>query len=61
MNKKVYMTAQDISSLLGISRSKAYKIIRELNTKLQKEGYLVIPGKVSLKYFEEKYYGFTME
>lgn len=55
------MTAQDISNLLGISRSKAYKIIKELNTKLQKDGYLVIPGKVSLKYFEEKYYGFTME
>lgn len=61
MMNKIYMTAQDISAILGVSRSKAYQIIRELNAELQKEGYFVISGKVSVKYFKEKYYGLTME
>lgn len=61
MRNKVYMTAQDISNVLGVSRSKSYQIIKKLNDELQKEGYLIISGKVSLKYFEEKYYGLTMK
>lgn len=36
--------------------SKAYKIIRELNEELEQRGYIVVPGKVSKRYFYEKVY-----
>ncbi len=36
--------------------SKAYKIIRELNEELEQRGYIVVPGKVSKRYFYGKVY-----
>lgn len=51
---KQYLTAKEVSDALGVSESKAYNIIRELNSQLKEQGYLVISGKVSTKYFEEK-------
>ena len=55
MNKQ-YITAKEISEMLGVSNSKAYSIIRELNTELKERGYLTIPGKVSRAFFFEKWY-----
>ena len=54
---KLYLTAQEIAEMLGVSRSKAYRIVKELNDDLKNQGYLVIPGKVSRKYFSECFYG----
>ena len=48
------MTVEDIQGALGISKSKAYEIIRELNEELKKKGYLVVRGKTSRAYFEHK-------
>ena len=56
MNKQ-YITAKEISEMLGVSNSKAYSIIRELNTEMKERGYLTIPGKVSRAFFFEKWYG----
>ena len=56
MNKQ-YIKAKEISEMLGVSNSKAYSIIRELNTELKERGYLTIPGKVSRAFFFEKWYG----
>lgn len=56
MNKQ-YITAKEISGMLGVSNSKAYAIIRELNAELKERGYLTIPGKVSRAFFNEKWYG----
>ena len=44
---------------MGVSESKAYKIIRQLNAELQAAGYLTVAGRVSRKYFEERIYGYT--
>ena len=57
--KTLYLTASDISEILGISKSRSYVLIRECNSELKEKGYLTIAGKVSTKYFSEKYYGFT--
>lgn len=46
MNNKYYMNAQDVRDVLGVSRSKAYDILRKLNAELEKEGYAVVPGKI---------------
>ena len=55
--EKQYITAKEISGMLGVSNSKAYAIIRELNAELKERGYLTIPGKVSRAFFFEKWYG----
>ena len=51
---KRYMTVKDVQDVLGISKSKAYGIIRELNEELKGKGYLVVRGKASRAYFEHK-------
>lgn len=47
---------EDIKNLLGISESKAYKIIQQLNKELKEKGFITIAGRVPIKYFKEKYY-----
>ncbi len=56
---KLYLTADEVSEALGISKGHAYVIIRECNEELRKKGYICIAGKVPTKFFCEKYYGFT--
>ena len=55
-----YITATEVAEVLGISIGKAYKIIRQLNDELKKEGYITVAGKCSLQYFKEKIYGFEV-
>lgn len=57
---KIYYSAMEIAGMLGISKAKAYEIIRDLNTQLEAEGFIVIQGKVSKTYFEEKWYGLSL-
>lgn len=45
---------EDVMKILGIKQSKAYSIIRELNDELKAQGKIVIAGRVSKKYFEER-------
>lgn len=58
ITEKIYLDADAIAELLGVSKGFAYKIIRELNADLKSQGYIVIAGKVPTKFFQEKYYGF---
>ena len=53
------MTAQDVKEVLGVSESKEYKIIQQLNREMKKKGYYTISGRVSAKYFSECFYGFN--
>jgi predicted DNA-binding transcriptional regulator AlpA len=54
--KSRFMTAQDVADEIGISKSRAYILIRDLNKELAKKGYYTIAGKIPRKYFEEKLY-----
>ena len=56
MSKYVY-TAQDISEICGISESKSYQVIKQLNEELKEKGFLTFAGKVSAAYFNERMYG----
>ena len=58
--KVQYITATEVAEVLGVSKSKPYKIVKELNTELKKEGYITVVGKCSLKYFQEKFYGYEI-
>ena len=43
----------EVSKLLDIKKSRAYKVIRDLNTKLKKQGKYTISGKISKKFLLE--------
>ena len=55
-----YVTAEDVSKALGISRSKLYQIIRSLNKELKDMGYITVSGKCPVQYFKQKFYGFQI-
>ncbi|WP_324251094.1 ICEBs1 excisionase [Acetobacterium wieringae] len=58
---KSFITAPEVAEAMGVSVGKGYAIIRELNKELKSQGYIVIAGKVSRKFFSEKYYGYSDE
>ena len=51
------LSASEVSMKLGVCRSKAYEIIRELNREMEQRGCATIPGRVSSQIIEEKYFG----
>lgn len=55
-----FLTAKDISKIMGCSVSKSYKIIRQLNGELIQKGFRVDNGRVNEEQFA-KAYGFTTE
>ncbi len=57
--EKMYYSATEVAAMLGISRGKAYNILRDMNNDLAKKGYLTIAGKIPVEYFREKWYGAT--
>ena len=57
---EMYITADEVAELLGVSRGYAYKVIRGLNDELKDKGFRVISGKVPRKYFQEKFYGMVV-
>lgn len=57
MQNCLYYTADEVQEILGVSRAKAYKVVKMLNEELKKQGYIVVAGRISKKYFAEKYYG----
>ena len=54
--QKTFLSASDVAELTGCSLSKSYCIIRQLNAELTEKGFLVFSGKVSAKYFYERFY-----
>ena len=61
MTGKMFVTVNDITSDLGISKPFAYKLIREMNNELRAKGFMTVAGRVSRKYYEEKFYGVSKE
>lgn len=59
MSKELFVKAEEMAEALGISKPYAYKLMREMNAELKQKGFLTIPGRVSRRYFEEKFYGMS--
>ena len=55
-SKTKYMKVEEVAEMLEVSTSRAYKIIRELNNELKKQGKITTAGRVSRKYLEERLY-----
>ncbi len=49
--------AEEVAERLGISRTSAYSIIKELNQELADKGYMTVTGRISKDYFEQRYFG----
>ena len=54
--KTRFYSVEDVVAILGVSRPKAYAIIRELNMELAQQVYFFVAGKVSSQYFNKKLY-----
>ena len=56
-----FITADEVAQVMGIGRSKAYDIVRQMNKELKGQGYITVAGKCPLAYFKQKFYGFQPE
>lgn len=39
MNKKLYYTANEVAFMVGVGRTTAYGIVKQLNRELREKGY----------------------
>ena len=55
MSKTLFVTVDTVQSDLGVSRAKAYQIIKELNIELKKKYpmAIVVSGRVNRIWYEE--------
>ncbi len=56
--KRAYVTADDVADIMGVSKSYGYKIIKQLNNELKKDGFITVSGKVPKAYFEKRCFGY---
>ena len=57
MKRTQFITAEEVAATMGVSRSKAYQIVRTLNRELKAMGFITIAGKCPVRYFEKRCYG----
>ena len=55
-NQPMFIQANEVREILGVSRGRAYQIVKQLNEELEAKGFLVIPGRTSRQYFNERLY-----
>lgn len=56
VQEQKFLNADDVANMMNISKSTAYRMIKHLNDELHKQGKIIIHGKISRRYFEEKVY-----
>ncbi len=49
-----FMTVDEVAKELSVSKSYAYKVVRELNAELMKLGYVTVRGRVNTTFFKKK-------
>lgn len=54
MERKTFMTVDEVAAELNVSKSYAYKVVRELNEEMRQLGYLTVAGRVNTNYFRKK-------
>ena len=52
--EKNFMTVEEVAEELKVSKSYAYKVVRELNAEMRELGYLTISGRVNTSFFRKK-------
>lgn len=61
MAESLFYTAQEVQNMLGVSRGKAYQVVRKLNEELAEMGFIVVAGKVPKQFFQEHFYGMELQ
>jgi len=51
---KQMLTVEDVMEICQVKESKAYKLMKQVNSEMEKEGYIVIRGRVNSKYLMKK-------
>ena len=51
-----YLSVEDVMVCLGVGRSKAYEVIRDLNDELEKDGFITIAGRIPERKLRERLY-----
>ena len=57
LKNDLFVTAGEVAQDLGVSKPFAYKLVRQMNEELEAKGFITIAGRVSRKFYEEKFYG----
>lgn len=57
MKNDLFVTAGEVAQDLGVSKPFAYKLMRQMNEELEAKSFITITGRVSRKFYEEKFYG----
>lgn len=60
-NSSMFVRANEVAADLEVSVPQAYRLIRQMNQELEEQGYMTISGRVSRKYYVERFYGFAPE
>lgn len=55
MQSKTFISVQEVTEELGVSKSYAYRVVKQLNEELKQQGYLTVAGRVNVQYFHKKY------
>lgn len=51
-----FYNSKDIEQLMECKKTKAYRIIQELNKERKKQGLITISGKISADYFNKRFF-----
>ena len=49
-----FYSVEDVMSILGVGKSKAYQVMKKFNDELEAEGYFTVSGRVSRGYFDSR-------
>lgn len=55
--EKKFIRVDEVARELDISISHAYKIMHQLNEKLEAKGFVTVSGRLNRQYFNERLYG----
>ena len=59
MENEMFVGVETVAKDFGVSKGFAYKLIKQMNEELKKNGYLTVAGRVSRQYYKERIYGLT--
>ena len=57
---RTFITVKEIGEVLGVSESKSYGIVRDLNKELADKGYMVIRKYVIIRICQQLYFSDTL-
>ncbi len=54
MSNSIFLTAEEAAEIMMVSKSYAYKVMRQLNRELEEQGYITISGRINRQYFLDR-------